>query len=1741
MIPATARSISISEYVFRLLIALALLGLMAAPGRAASPFNVDNYSYAADSYRDTITKIGKTLKKTLPELQQELAAATEAGNNRNAAVVVEQILALGPNDQANWQKLADLLLTAEPFNSQDGYELPYKALGAGVRAYQLTTASAEQAAALNDIAQALVKREDWRQALNAYRASLELVENAEIRLAYEKLRETYGFRITDYSVESDAPQPRLCFQFSDPLANSVSDFAPYFTQDPGPVAGVTVDGTKLCLEGLKHGERYKVTVRQGLPSSVDESLLKDAQYEIYVRDRTPSVQFVGKSYVLPRTGQSGIPLVSVNSVKAKLELYRIGDRSLLSAVIDSNFLNQLYDFQASDIARSKGVRVWEGTMDLVSKPNEDVTTAFPVDEALGQIAPGLYVMTARPGDVVAEDESQLATQWFIVSDLGLSTLKGKDGLHVFLRSIASADPLANVSVRLIARNNEILGSAKTDANGAAFFATGLTKGEDGLAPALVVASDDKDDYAFIDISRSAFDLSDRGVAGRDPPGAADAFVYVERGVYRRGETVHAAVLLRDGNANQLANVPITLIVQRPDGVEYSRTVLNDQGAGGRTLDIPLIASAAGGTWRVAAYTDPKSASIGDTSFLVEDYIPDRIEFDLKVNGTRIDRNAGASLSVDGRYLFGAPAANLDIEGDISVSADNQPFEQWKAYVFGLSDETVDAVQNTIGELAQTDDKGHADITMPLPQLPTTSRPLKASFVIRMKEAGGRGVVRTASLPITSSGNMLGLKPEFESGSVGEGQQAIFSAVVLDPQGNPVAAKGANWVLKRLTTTYQWYKTNNRWSYEAVTTARKVTGGTIDIAADKPAQISALVQWGQYRLEITGDGLASSSTSFYAGYYTSEKANTPDLLPVALDQTSVKSGDTLQVKIDARFAGKASVQVVGERLYASELIDVPDNGTTVPVKVGSDWGTGAYVIVTHFRPMDVAAKRMPTRSIGLAWFGIDRNERTLKVALTPPDVMKPRQTLKVPVKIDGLSGEKAYITVAAVDVGILNLTNYKPPEPETYYYGQKRLSAELYDIYGQLIDGMGGSRGRIRAGGDGGGNFSSPPPTQAPLALFSGIVEVAADGTAEVPFDIPAFNGTIRVMAVAWTPTKVGHASVDVIARDPLVIAGTLPRFLGSGDQSRLRLDILNAEATPGDYALSVTVDGPITVDQALLNQTVKIGAVGSRSSVSIPITASGIGTVRLTAALAGVGDAQIDQSFTLAVEPANPPVTRRMLHTVEANGGGITVSKDLIADMVPGTGAVSLSVGPFSALDVPSLLRDLDRYPYGCSEQLVSRALPLLYLSELGGNDLDLDGSVKDRLSDTVQRLLARQDTNGAFGLWNSYSSDLWLSSYVTDFLLRAREKGFAVPEGALNQAVDYLRNQVGNSPYVEQGKGEDVAYALYTLARAGRAPAGDLKYFADTKIGQFGTAMARAQIAAALGMLGDKARANAAFQSAADALQGEVDGTIAAAWNHYGSPLRDAAAVVALAENGNASPPVIQAALKVISGERAKSRYASTQEMTWMVLAARNIVEQARAVELTVDGSAHKGAFYKVYEEAALDQPHKVSNLGPTPLEAVVAASGAPVVPEPASSNGMSLLRIYYTLDGKPVDPAKVEQNTRLVVVLTASRDGNDQSGNFLLVDRLPAGLEIENPTLVETGSTASLSWLSDLTGANYTEFRDDRFVAAFTDQNAKLAYIVRAVAPGQYSLPGATVEDMYRPERNATLATTTMSVIEK
>src|SRR6185437_1675529 len=567
----------------------------------------------------------------------------------------------------------------------------------------------------------------------------------------------------------------------------------------------------------------------------------------------------------------------------------------------------------------------------------------------------------------------------------------------------------------------------------------------------------------------------------------------------------------------------------------------DQGLGGRSMSVPIVASAATGTWRVAAYTDPKRPPVGETTFMVEDYVPDRIEFDLASSAKGITRTAPAQLRVEGHFLYGAPASNLELSGQVSIAAARE-LPGFPGYAFGLFDDDVSAIRQELDDLPSTDAAGKAAFPVKLDKVPASGRPLEAQITVSMAESGGRAVERKLTLPVTPDAPMIGIKPMFSGRSLADGANAEFDVVSVAPNGDTMARPGLRYDLLKIETRYQWYQQSGQWEYEPVKSTERVASGVLDAIADKPARLSLPVKWGRYRLEISSGEPNGpvTSVSFDAGFYAESTADTPDLLEVGLDKPDYKPGDTLNVAVTARTAGRLTVNVFTDRLVASQSQDVKAGAARVSLSVGRDWGTGAYMVATLRRPLDVPAQRMPGRAIGVQWFSIDKAARTLAVDMSLPSSMRPNSTLNVPIKLSGLAaGEEARIVVAAVDVGILNLTNYKPPAPDDFYLGQRRLTAEIRDFYGQLIDGMQGARGQIRSGGDAAGaELSGSPPTQAPLALYSGIVAVARDGTAQVQFEIPAFVGTVRVMAVAWSKEKVGKASGDVVVRDPVVLTAT---------------------------------------------------------------------------------------------------------------------------------------------------------------------------------------------------------------------------------------------------------------------------------------------------------------------------------------------------------------------------------------------------------------------------------------------------------------------------------------------------------------------------------------------------------------------------------------------------------------------------
>ena len=773
--------------VFAALVTLASI-FTASVSSAQKAFDRPDLTEAAIKLEAQIKTDAGAAGKPLAQLRREAEAAFKANDFRNGMVLLGQIVASAPNDSANWLRLARTIQQIRPADERERTLLLQRASTAAYRAYTLTSSRGDEADSLVILGRTQGDLKQWRPALDALRLSLEIREVAEVRALYETMRTDHGFRMLDYSVDADASSPRACFQFSEALPAKRTDFSPFVSVAGIDKPALSIEQKQLCVEGLKHGERYSVTLRAGLPSTVHETLAKSADLSIYVRDRKPLVRFSAKAYVLPRTGQRGIPVVTVNTKAVTVEIYRIGDRNLIDTVLGGDFQRNLDSYDVNRLGDARGVKVWNGELAVEETLNAEVTTAFPVDQAVGDLQPGIYVMTAAPVGPKSDRGDLLATQWFIVSDLGLASYSGSDGINVFVNSLATTEPKGQIDVRLVARNNEVLATKRTDAAGRVTFEAGLARGEGGLAPAVLVASDPKGDYAFLSLKTPGFDLSDRGVAGRLAPAGLDAFVYTERGVYRSGETVHITALLRDSQGVASLNSPVTLVVERPDGVEYRRVAVNDQGLGGRSLSVPISSAASTGTWRVRAYSDPKRPAIGEASFLVEDYVPDRLEFELAAPAGMLSKTEPAEMTVDGRYLYGAPASNLSLEGElvIGVAKERPGFAH---YQFGLSDEEVQSNREPIEDLPQTDEKGKATFAVNLDKVPASTRPLEAQVIVRMAELGGRAVERKIMLPIAPTSNMIGVRPLFSGRSLDEGATANFDVVFVAPDGKPLRRAG----------------------------------------------------------------------------------------------------------------------------------------------------------------------------------------------------------------------------------------------------------------------------------------------------------------------------------------------------------------------------------------------------------------------------------------------------------------------------------------------------------------------------------------------------------------------------------------------------------------------------------------------------------------------------------------------------------------------------------------------------------------------------------------------------------------------------------------------------------------------------------------------------------------------------------------------------------------------------------------
>lgn len=1577
----------------------------------------------------------------------------------------------------------------------------------------------------------------------------------------------------------------LCFEFDRPLAGQGdADWKKVVGIAPEGEIKIEASGRDLCLSGFGAGGEYKVTLQAGLAAADGTRLAAPKEERAVFGTKDRQVSFSSRGAILPRIGAAGVPVETLNVDKLHVRITRVADRDLVREIGASWWSGPLSAYDARVLSRAATV-VWEGSMAVTDKRVDvPVTTALPLATLLPNRLPGAYLLevsswSRRKESYYGDDNPTRSSQWVVDSDITLSSLKGEDKVSLVARSLDTAKALAGIDLILYAADGTELARTRTGADGRGDFAAGLLRGQGGKAGRAVFAFGPDGDFSVHDLARPAFDLGDRGVEGRAAPGPVDVFAWTDRGIYRPGETVHLSALMRDRMGRAL-DQPIQATIRRPDGSIWVEDRFPTDDAGGAHVTLGLPGSARMGVWEAEIRSDPTAPPVGRATFEVQDFVPRTLAVSAAADTARPVLGETLKVALQADWLYGAPAAGLPAEVTATLEAAPDPFPALKGWSFGRHDDKTPAREVAFAP-GTTDARGAATLSGAIQGEPTT-RPLQLRVETAVFETGGRpNPGTTLTLPVATLPFHVGLKPQFEGGRVIGGTVAAFDLLAVDPTGAPLAGKVLNWRLVEEEWHYLWTSDDGPWRYKI--SIEDVAAQTGQIASEgAPVTLKfPTKQWARYRLEVEpGDGGAPVSIRFAAGWRPAtegQEEESPDKVSVVPDKDRYKAGEVARIAIKPQFEGQALVAVAAGTLVETREVTIPAAGATIEVPVSADWGAGAYVAVSLHRPLKGEGARGPIRAVGVAWLGLDNSARTLDVAIAAPELLRPETQATIPLKITGGDGASpVFLTLTAVDEGILSITDYETPAPDSHYFGKRRLSVELRDDYGRLIDGRAAPAGRMRQGGDSTGARGLSVTPVRTVALFSGPVQVGADGSAAVELAIPDFSGKLRLMALAYSKTALGHGEAAAPVRPPVVADAFLPRFLSVGDEAELAVQLNNVEGREGPFRLEIAAAGPFALKgPAVFDLDL---AAGQARSETVPIATTGLGIGTVSLALTGPGGLDIRRSWPLQSRAASVPVTSEQTEA-QAPGAAYTVPPALVEAYLPGSVQIGLGFGYLKGIDVPGLLLALDKYPYGCTEQTVSRAMPLLAFDDpalLGlGGGVEGGAEIRARVQKAIETLVDRQGVDGRIGLWrrDDRLSSSWLMVFATDFLLRARDSRYQVPDAALEAAVSWMKSfaaepEGARGDYSRAALKAARAYALYVLAR-NRLP--DQRAMTALAGEQDLIPLARAMLGAALSLSGRRAEGAAAFDAAAQAGPGNGEGAIGS----YASPLRDAAAFLALsveARPGFDASRMLDQLAAAIGNNLALT---NTQEKMWLLRVAQLLGRDTPVAVGVQVGTGPMVTMASVRSlalhpgPAEIREGYSVTNRGERPLYRTVTETGVVAGPGRALAQGFSLNKQWFTLDGAEVDPSRaaVARHERLVVRLTG-KSQDDRQRRALIVDMLPAGFQIEMvlrpPAKAEKQDGAKpprpdrLAWVGALSRLDTGEAKDDRLVAAFTlnepdrdyyydeeeDETVRqgrefaVAYVVRAVTPGRFALPGAAIEDMYRPSVKARTAAGTVEI---
>lgn len=1548
----------------------------------------------------------------------------------------------------------------------------------------------------------------------------------------------------------------------------------------------------LFFPHIKPETRYVIRIAAGVPAKNGTQLAAEGRYSVRTASVAPSYYFASRGTVLPAKQNGGLPVVTVNVPEIDVQFLRVKQEHL-SAFLDKVIAaprqnrepesgaelvrepdedeDRIYGDGSNRALRGAvGIHeldqlhrmtdsVYAGRFLTEQKPNRRSVTFLPVEEIKETKEPGIYIaVMSRPGRFRYEFQ----TTYFYVSDLGLHLRLFPKGADTFVSSLTDGTAVRGVEVSWLDRKGKVLARKESDGDGRAAFAE-RPKG------AQIVMAKKGSQLSLIALREPALDLSEYDIVG-PPFKPARLFAYTGRNLYRPGENFDVSVVARDADGKPVPAQPVQAILKRPDGrAQFSATWQPDNRATGYYLKrIDLPADAPTGFWTLELRTDPADKIPGTVfRFGVEEFLPERMKLDLASGQAGLTADSGFSIDVLGTYLYGAPAAGNRLLGVAQFERNRNPVaKQYPGFEFGdVADDTLRTRQE-LTEVA-LDDEGKAQVSVDLAAPAKRRSPVLVRATFSLLESGGRPVVRTIERVLWPAPVLVGARPLFLGDYARENALAEFEVVRTDAAGALKPAANLPVRLFREDRNYYWRFDDQRgWNSGFSETDELVETATVTIPAGGRGKIALPVRYGRYRLEVldpeTGQSLRYR---FYAGWSArSDEAQgmRPDRVALKFDKPGYQEGEKARLTITPPHAGEAIVTIEGDRTFWVKRMTLSAKGATIDVPIDREWKRhDLYVSVLVLRPGSEGDRVTPARALGIAHLPLTRSERKLEVALEAPPKMRPETDLKVRVKVPGAKGEKALVTVSAVDVGILNITRFPTSDPHAFFFGKLRYGADQYDVYGRIIEKMEGKKGRLKFGGDNTPKATRSLPKRVRLVdLFSGPVLLDDKGEAEISLPVPDFNGTLRVMAVVSAAERFGSSEAEVTVAAPLIAEIATPRFITFGDKATVALDLHNLSGAAQRLTLSLEGDAGLRIADG--QRTV---ALKDQQKTTLRFTleaGSTFGLSVLTLKADGQG-IKVERTFPLMVQAATPQqqVVRR--YSI-APGASVAIRDPELGGMHRNSVLAHLVVSTRPPIDVRSAIQGLLTYPYGCTEQTTSTAYPHVFIDEEAARRFGLKPFTREQraemLANAMSRLGAMHAPGGGFSLWGNVSEyEYWLSAYVGNFILDAKDQGFAVPEQMQKKTADFLLRGLqegvsrlpqaappatvgGANTFWEDRRRQDggrfgaLAYGAYVLARESKAPLASLRQMHEAR-GLAHSGLALVQLGIALRLMGDEQRGNAAIAEGISKSR-----VVAHWWGDYGTGLRDAALSYSLLERHEVKAEGRDNLVVIVAGEleHKQNHYLSTQEKMALFMVGRtftadaggawtgNVVSGAKTEPLSATGS-----LYRPLPATELAAGISIENTHKERIYVELAYSGFPVKAPAPKSDVITLTRTLYTADGSLIGERPLKAGETVLVHLTAQ--SRVPITNGLVVDRIPAGLEIENTNIVQGEGMGSVKiGKVDIDQAirdprvKHREFRDDRFVAAgrLDGKVLHLLYRMRVVTPGKFLVPALYAEDMYRPD---------------